>query len=391
MPDNEVTPMPDWARRRGISGSEWEQYAKWVKGTYGWRSFAQQNSPSIYNRYQLILKAGATIGPAPSKGGGLPVVSTTPVDTGTEDTATTGLPSDAELMAPGLYFSKSTGKYYDDLYNVVSQSYATQILNDFLNKPPSEQQKALEQARIQQETVRLQNLYNRRPEFGGADTREADFESYRQRMLGVLTGPQDWIERWSLQNAKNPYEKKELDERQQIKADIKRTSESKAYWARIAANYPEAAEVAQFGMEVADKNLKMHQKLNEKFAKAKEQAELIRAEMRETGVPQSLPRGQGGMDVGQAKALAAKRAYESALKTPEWLAPFTGGQVAGEPLTKEDIPTPSAQMWGRTPESKRLGLQGYTKWAGGETLADKLDRMQTMLPNAPSGGFRWRA
>ena len=369
-------PMPTGNGLSAYSGVP-PAFAAWYLETYGRpvpEGVTLANFPP-YDYWVTNIQGGGT-------GGGEGGAGTTPT--------VSGRPVDAELIAPGLYISKSTGKYYDEYGDVVSQGYASQILNDYLNPKPTEGQMATERERIRQETMRLQNLYNRRPE--AIDSRESDFEDYRQKMLGVLTGPQDWIERWSLQNAPNPYAKKELDERQQIKADIKRVKESKAYWARIATDAsPEAQEVAQFGMETADKNLKMFEKLNEKYVQGKELADRIRAEISETGVPQSLPGGQGGMPVHLQKQLAAEQAYKAALKTPDWLAPYTSGQIAGEPMGKENIPTPSAQMFRRLSPSKLQGLAGYTEWSGGETLEDKIDRMTQMLPKNPSRGFSRRA
>ena len=75
--------------------------------------------------------------------------------------------------------------------------------------------------------------------------------------------------------------------------------------------------------------------------------------------------------------------------SPPWLSQFAPSQVTGQPITRERMPIPSAQMWGRTPWSQRQGLSGYAEWAGYEPLQDLLDRMYMMLPQTPRGvGYR---
>lgn len=76
---------------------------------------------------------------------------------------------------------------------------------------------------------------------------------------------------------------------------------------------------------------------------------------------------------------------------PRWLPRFAPRQVAGQPITRQRIPTPSGQLWARTPWSERQGLGGYLEWAGYDPLQDILDRMQMMRPVTPPGisGRRW--
>lgn len=75
---------------------------------------------------------------------------------------------------------------------------------------------------------------------------------------------------------------------------------------------------------------------------------------------------------------------------PEWLAPFSPGQITGAELQRLPIRTPSAQMWARTPWSVREGLRGYTEWAGHRPYLDVLGHMAMMLPSAPRGAGRGR-
>ncbi len=76
---------------------------------------------------------------------------------------------------------------------------------------------------------------------------------------------------------------------------------------------------------------------------------------------------------------------------PGWLSQFATGQRTASPITREQITTPSPQQWYKTPWSVREGLSGYTEWAGGDPLADILERMQTMLPqSAPYGRGTFR-
>lgn len=76
---------------------------------------------------------------------------------------------------------------------------------------------------------------------------------------------------------------------------------------------------------------------------------------------------------------------------PYWLPRFAPGQVTGQPITRQQIPIPSAQQWRRTPWSVQQGLGSYTEWAGLTPLQDLLDYMNMMLPRTPSGASypRW--
>ena len=82
----------------------------------------------------------------------------------------------------------------------------------------------------------------------------------------------------------------------------------------------------------------------------------------------------------------------SAPPTTEWLAQFAPWLTTGEPISPGAIPTPSGQLWGRTPWSVREGLRGFAEFAGGRPLIDIEEHLAMMLPEEPRGaGYgRWR-
>ena len=78
--------------------------------------------------------------------------------------------------------------------------------------------------------------------------------------------------------------------------------------------------------------------------------------------------------------------------TPEWLPQFAAGQVAGQPITKGRITTPSGQQWISTPWSVREGLRGFAEFSGFRPMGDILDQMAMMQPRRGGrvGGTQWQ-
>ena len=62
-----------------------------------------------------------------------------------------------------------------------------------------------------------------------------------------------------------------------------------------------------------------------------------------------------------------------------------------EPITKEQIPVPSLQRWGKTTERERNLLAGYANYTG-QSMNDLLDQMERMRPYDPRGASwsNWR-
>ncbi len=74
---------------------------------------------------------------------------------------------------------------------------------------------------------------------------------------------------------------------------------------------------------------------------------------------------------------------------PDWLARMTG--ISGRvPETRQEIPTPSGQQFGRLTSSQRQQFAGFQEFAGKAPLADVFDRMAMMRPGTPTGARRAR-
>ena len=77
---------------------------------------------------------------------------------------------------------------------------------------------------------------------------------------------------------------------------------------------------------------------------------------------------------------------------PSWLSRYASNQWAGQPITKQEIATPSGQSWSAALPSEKEGLRGYVNWAGQDDWSDVMARMNQMLPGNPRGAGResWR-
>ena len=213
------------------------------------------------------------------------------------------------------------------------------------------------------------------------------FESARQSILASLSSPSDWIKRWDVQNAPNPYTPQPVSATEQAQSQLSNTETRAKMFDQMAdeseklvntlANDPsygvgpnspiEAGVLTQARADVA----------NYRNAANAERGNLPAYQSDVTylqGQPQPVPSQLGGR--GSAPA-------------PGWLPMFAPGQQAGRPITRENVATPSAQQWSSTPWSVQQGLSGYLDWAGYRPMADVLGNMAQMLPNAPGGGSRW--
>lgn len=68
---------------------------------------------------------------------------------------------------------------------------------------------------------------------------------------------------------------------------------------------------------------------------------------------------------------------------------ITPQKFLSTPLSKEDIPAPSLQQWGRTPWSTREALRGYASYTG-VPFQETLEQMARMAPRTPRGAGRTR-
>lgn len=121
-----------------------------------------------------------------------------------------------------------------------------------------------------------------------------------------------------------------------------------------------------------------------------------------TGVSPTRPHPRGPSGDFQAPPFAVgeapprrggePRPQPTAPPTPEWLPQFAPWLTAGEPITKGQMATPSAQMWAGVSPSVQAGLRGFAKWGGTDrSMEDIYAHMLQMQPEAPWGGRgRWQ-
>ena len=219
----------------------------------------------------------------------------------------------------------------------------------------------------------------------GARDMSGAFESARQSILGSLSAPSDWIKRWEVQNAPNPYTPQPQSQLEQKQSELSDTETRANMFDQMADEaeklVTELSSNQDYGAGTPNEATVLTQARNDitNYRNAA-QAERARAGVFQTdvtylqGQPQPVPSQAGGR--GNAPS-------------PAWLPMFAPGQRTGRAITKENVATPSAQQWTATPWSVQQGLSGYLDWAGYRPMADILGDMARMLPNAPGGGARW--
>lgn len=175
------------------------------------------------------------------------------------------------------------------------------------------------------------------------------WDAEQQRLLTQLTGPADWIKRWQTMQASNPFR----EELKQLKI-----GELRGRVKGLERQFPtEAQERPAPGM------------------------------IFEPGIGKELWKTRGRIE-----KLERKEGRPEPPPAPEWLSQFVPSQIAGQPITRAPMATPSGQLWGKTPPSVLAGLGGYAEWAGHRPLEDIYAHMMEMLPEAPRGAGmqRWR-
>ena len=175
------------------------------------------------------------------------------------------------------------------------------------------------------------------------------WEDIRRDILASLTTPADWIKRWQLMNAPNPWAPSEQD-----------------------------ALVRELeGLEAQ-----------------REQEKLKNIEHKETfgghpGPSSELPQEIRQIE-GEIEALdIANQQRQLTPPAPAWLPEFVLGQIAGEPIQRARVQTPSGQQWAGADWSVREGLRGFTEFAGFRPYRDILEQMARTQPRTARVASRW--
>ena len=232
-----------------------------------------------------------------------------------------------------------------------------------------------------------------------AETSAAAFESARQSILGSLSSPSDWIKRWEVQNAPNPYTQQPQSRVEQKQTEVE-NSQTRIYMFNQMADAADEL-VAQlstnpdYGAGTPNEATVLTQARNDAINyrnAAKAEGDKLGAWQTDLTYLQGEP--QHGASSGSNQMFALGKTIEQPgtrvnAPAPSWLPMFAPGQRAGQAITRENVATPSAQQWAATPWSAQQGLSGYLDWAGYRTMADVLGNMAQMLPNSPGGGSRW--
>lgn len=224
------------------------------------------------------------------------------------------------------------------------------------------------------------------------------WEDWRKRMLGSLDPDRDWMQRYQLEQQRNPYQVQETSMVEQAAIYKTKLALSKKEFGRqqqILAGMPAGEFVPQtpkqasaFGALVREtqKQTALQNWIKEAEASPEYQEEIGRAGIGE------VPEGGWGMVSREAIEAAggvpmpSEPARPTTPATPSWmreLYPQMGAHVE-----KRELAPLSGQFWGRMKPSERAQWWGYAKWAGGKP-EDLLWQTQQMLPRQPRIAGGW--
>lgn len=232
-------------------------------------------------------------------------------------------------------------------------------------------------ALARQREARLQ----RESEWSMQQQPDETYQQYRQRLLGELAGPGDWIKRWQVAYGGWPSRQPSALQEQATRGSWEIRQ------ARDLATQKREAAIEAFAADEPERGRRLRQEATEltKLQRETEQAY-------EPAIQEQRGIAQRGMETGIWPEVSRQ---PSAPRAPAWLPQFAPGQTAGQAITKQWVPTPSPQTWAKTPWSIREGLRGFTEWSAPASRAyrDILEHMQVQIPSAPKGARgiqRWR-
>jgi len=219
------------------------------------------------------------------------------------------------------------------------------------------------------------------------------YDEWKQRLLGELTEPRDWITRWQVQQQPNPYTPQTLSYDEEIEQLERETKEYTALAKNIKAKStygeavtyhtmaggpekPESDPQSIFREQQLRTPQSTEQQMGNAIISAAETSRQRLDELRSQSAP-SQPQ-QVQQDIG-------------GIPIPRWLPQFVPGLAGQSTLrgTPPPIATPSPQQWARTPYSQREGLAGYSEFQG-TPFIETLESMQSMTPRSPNLGTAWR-
>ncbi len=231
----------------------------------------------------------------------------------------------------------------------------------------------------------------------GREKTEAEiFEEARQKILTETTGARDWIKHWMAGHTPTSYQAPSrriltMEEAQEgispydvvISPTIEAARDVGATSWIPTSTWEEAG-----GQEAATART---QELEAMVAQGyKTDPFNLTAQGERYGVLGAS--GALSRQVGSVTGLGEGATRPTTPPAPAWLPKFAPSQVAGQPITRGAVTTPSPQQWTRTPWSVRKGLEGYMEFAGQRPFVEMTEQMEMMMPTAPTatGAKRWR-
>ena len=227
----------------------------------------------------------------------------------------------------------------------------------------------------------------------------AKFEEQRRKLLESYTGAEDWIKRWQVMHYPNPYvpttsasvldrpwKAMTPEQRAITMADTAYRPETEAMLRAgytQGSNYQPAREVEEFGWYPERGFPEGPYPVSSVAAVSGRWIPVGGGEM-----AQVYEKPGGGAGVSFMGGTKVQR--PTTPPAPQWLPAFVPGQVAGQPITKERMRTPSGVKWAGTAPSVQAGLTGYADWAGYRPMEDILAHMQQMKSRTPVTSGRWQ-
>lgn len=333
------------------------------------------------------------------------------------------LPSDVTLVAPGVFFSPSLNKYYDEnTEREIDRSFAFQIIARSRQRErvePSERTVRLAESLAATESAQLQRL-TAGPGANLQQLREDEFERARESILKTLTNPADFIKRFTAQNAPNPFtvtQPTPTNIAGQLSLDVGSLDQqilaaqgeaTRFRGAAIRGGATEESLTAQSLLESVDESINIS--MDEALRLSQLASEGARTRVG-TVASNLLQTTQKNLDklISERKKLAeqlgtldqpgefglpqfAPPAQRPVLRTPQSIAALQTGVSPGDPLRLgQALETPGGQQLARLTPTGAAQISGFAEAAGGRSFADILEQARIQLPRAPRVGRRTTA
>ncbi len=294
------------------------------------------------------------------------------------------IPGQAQIGRSGRIYTLGNNPQYigPDLSQFMLQKYVGNNVTP--DKTMDEYQKAqvnLAQQRIDLDVAKMRQDQQMAQQQGTSGATAVDEQRIKEQLMKGLEQPTDWIKRWQLEHTPLP-----------STVGNKKVVFSPKEPARPTYEGPDVTPEQVWQSQIDFGNKMEAAKTEWRANPAYQQwaGEIMRGP---GSPPQPTPPSEGaysqlltsGWNPPSDTPPEPNWVWVQTPPAPSWLPQFAPNQVAGQPISQQDILTPSGQQWARTNPTVRAALQGYTDWTQQRPYEHVMAEMNRQLPGTPKG------